>query len=264
MVGFGDQPQVRLRDYYQQVVNEIVDEQGIQRIEGPGHLVPANTSWVEAIQHSEWYVGGSGDSRPHYRYRRYLEILNGFTPAQGREALVDLGFGAGLFSWAFLDWATQRGVEYDRLDLYGLDHCPAMQQLAQEVRRRLLQHAANYPDLHFSVDVDDLCDQVAGNHGENTDYTITMGHVLVQAHTPDAIRDFTRVIAQVMGLIEPGRNCALVAVDASGERVAFAEGWAALLASLATVNIHHEELPISSTAINDSGRAKRAWLSLVL
>ena len=253
---------MHLKDHYQPVLNEIVDEHGVQRVEWPGHVVPAGTEWVEVVQHTEWYVGGSGDSRPHYRYRRYEAVIGGFTPGQGREALVDLGCGAGLFSWVFLDWAARRGVGRDRLDLYGFDHSPAMLQLALEARQRLLQYVPDYPALHCSDNVDSLCGQLTKNHRENTEYIITLGHVLVQAHTPDAIQSFTQVIAHVLRLIEPGRNCAVIAVDADGERDAFAEGWTALLGSLAAVNIHHEEIPIASTAINDNGRAKRAWLTL--
>ena len=262
MVGFGGQTQVRLRDYYQQVLQGIIDEQGIDRVEWPDHVVPANTEWVEVVQHTEWYVGGSADSREHYRYRRYMEVMGGFTPGDGRVALADLGCGAGLFSWVFLDWATRRGVGYHRLSLYGLDHCPAMLRLALEARQRLLQHVPDYPELHCRDDVEALCNQLTENHRQGTDYIVTLGHVLVQAHTPDAIQNFTRVIGHVMELIEPGRNCALVAVDASRERDAFAEGWTALLDSLARANICYAELPIAVTPINNNGRAKRAWLSL--
>ena len=216
MVGFSGQAQVRLRDHYQQVLSDIVDEQNIQRIQWPNHVVSANTGWVEVVQHTEWYVGGSGDSRAHYRYRRYRQVMGRLPPGEGREAHVDLGCGAGLFSLVFLDWATEKGVEYDRLDLYGLDHCPAMLQLAQETRNRLLQYVPNYPALHYGGDVDALCNQLRENHREGTDYTITLGHVLVQAHTPDVIQNFTRVISHIVALIGPGRNCALVAVDAAG------------------------------------------------
>ena len=262
MVNLGGQPQVLLQDYYQRVLNEIVDEYRIQRVESPGHVVPANAGWVEVVQHIERFVGGSGDSMPHYRYRRYSEVIGDLTPGQGREALVDLGCGCGLFSWVFLDWATRQGVGYDRLDLYGFDHSPAMLRLALEARQRLLLYAPNFPVFHCSGDVDGLCDQLAEHHEVNTEYTIALGHVLVQAHTPDAIRNFTRVIAYVMGLIEPGSNCVLVAVDADRRRATFAEGWAALLGNLETLNIVHEEAPVGSTAINDSGRAKRASLTL--
>ena len=253
---------MRLQDHYQEVLSEIVDEQNIQRVRRPNHKVSANAGRIEVIQHTEWYVGGSGDSQPHYRYRRYREVMGRLAPGDGRKALVDLGCGAGLFSWAFLDWASERGMSYERLDLYGLDHCPAMLQLAQEIRSRLLRYLPNYPALHYGGDVDALCNQLTGNHIEGTDYTITLGHVLVQAHAPDEIKSFTQVINHIMGLIGPGRNCTLVAVDANRERIAFAEGWEALLSSLERVNVHHEELPISPTAINDNGRAKLAWLTL--
>ena len=87
---------------------------------------------------------------------------------------MDLGCGAGWFSWVFLDWAAERGVGYDRLDLYGLDHCPAMLQLAQGARRRLLQYVPDYPVFHCSSEVDALCGLLTENHRENTDYTVTL------------------------------------------------------------------------------------------
>ncbi len=256
------QPRVALMDYYQPVLNEIVDDHGIQRVEGPGHIVSAHSEWVEVCQHTQWFVGGSADSKPHYRFRRYREMIRDFTASQGREALVDIGCGAGLFSWVFLDWATQQNLGYERIDLYGLDHCPAMLRLALEARQRLLQYLPDYPAFNCSDDVDALCNLLTENHQADTEYTITLGHVLVQAHSHDDIQNFTRVITQVMELLEPGRNCALVAVDADSQRSALAEGWEALLGNLEAVNIHYRDVSVHPTAINDSGRAKRASLFL--
>ena len=251
-----------LKDHYQEVLNEIVNEHGIPRIAGPSHVVAARTGWTEVVQHTEWYVGGSGDSRPHYRYRRYREAMCGFKPGTGREALVDLGCGAGLFSWVFLDWASLHGMSNSHVDLYGLDHCPAMLQLALTARQRLLKYVPDYPKMRCSDSTNGLLNLLTENHTENTEYTITLGHVLVQDHGPRAIENFTRVIEHVMGLNRPGRNCSLVAVDAAGEPEAFAEGWTALLASLSTFDVECEDIPFPSTQINDSQRAKLAWLTL--
>ena len=174
LFGFAGQTPVRLQDYYQQVVNDMAGELNIRQVPAANRVVPANMGWVGVVRHTKRYVAGNGDTQAHYRYRRYREMLVGFAPGEGREALVDLGCGAGWFSWVFPDWAAERGVGYDRLYLYGLDHCPAMLQLAQGARRRLLQYVPDYPVFHCSSEVDALCGFLTENHRENTDYTVTL------------------------------------------------------------------------------------------
>ena len=110
---------------------------------------------------------------------------------------MDLGCGAGWFSWVFLDWAAERGVGYDRLDLYGLDHCPAMLQLAQGARRRLLQYVPDYPVFHCSSEVDALCGLLTENHRENTDYTVTLNRSQGEMRIWEEVKQWSTSVSQV-------------------------------------------------------------------
>ena len=134
-------------------------------------------------------------------------------------AHVDIGCGAGAFSWAFIDWATEKGVELNRVSLYGLDHSPAMLYLAQEIRSRLSDTILDYPDLYYYQDVASLLDQLKEKHQEDKDYTITFGHVLVQVYGQDnadeAIYEFAQIVAQAYNMLGGLPLCNLVAVDAS-------------------------------------------------
>ncbi len=259
---YGQRQRIHVRDHYRRAIREIMAERNIQPpSQQPGYVVSADTGFMEVVQHTHWYVDRA-NRLPHYRYRRYREILDYLGPSGRREAHIDVGCGAGLFSWAFLDWATYQGLGFDRVDLYGLDHCPAMINLAREVRNRLMQDIANYPHLHYAHDVDVFLQSVEENHRTVTDYTITFGHVLVQAHAPHNIQDFARVIAHVYGLMDDESNCVLMAVDARRQAGAFAGGWDSLLNSLGRVGVHYEQATVPATRINDHNCAKVARLYL--
>lgn len=253
---------MRLQNHYQQVIGAIRREHDIPEPSSGQYLVTATASLAEVIRHTAWYVGGHADRVLHYRYNRYMEVMSRYKPGACRIAHVEIGCGAGLFSWVFLDWATAKGVEYDRLDLYGYDHSPAMLELARECRKRLLLHAPDYPPLHYESEVAALCTKLKENRQDGTNYVITFGHVLAQAHSPEAIKSFTKILIEVLKL---NGICILMAVDADQARAAFAKGWDALMNSLDSVtdlNIQHKNFSIQKTAINDDGRAKVAGLSL--
>ena len=252
--------------HYQRVINEIMIDHGIPPLgNGANPIVPANASRRQVIQHAEYFLGEGRDERPHYRYRRYLDLLKNFNTSASREAVVDMGCGAGVFSWVFLDWAVLNGQDYTGqdytdVDLYAFDHSPEMLWLAQEVRNRQLPQFPDYPSLRCSERVTDLCNQLTENHQSGTDYTITLGHVLVQAHTPSAIESFTRIVVHVLSLLEIGHNCALIAADARRQTAEFAIGWNALLASLREANVEVEERNLNSPRVNNAGDAKIAFL----
>ena len=258
MVRAAGQRQVRLREHYQRILGEIAREQNIEVRRRPCHLVRRNSSREHVIQNTVWYVGGLADARPHYRYRRYLEVLAGVTLMERRIAHVDLGCGAGLFSWVLPDWATERGIEDHHVDLYGMDHNLAMIELANKVREQLLRHRPDYPELRYESEADDLCTHLTANHRDDTKCIVTLGHVLVQARTRNAIQNFTQVIAHVVG---QANNCALIAIDADGGRDALETGWAALLNCLDREGMQSEEVRIQRSEINDNGRAKMALLT---
>ena len=114
-----------------------------------------------------------------------------------------------------------------------------------------------YPELHYSHKAKPLLRELTGNHQSGTDYTITFGHVLAQAHSPTNIKAFTRVILDILKLMDDGSNCFVVAVDARGASIPFAEGWTSLLGNLESANISYEPHNVPPTSkINDCSCAK--------
>ena len=197
MVNREDQIGPYIRDYYVDGIRQIMAERDIQPVDSPDHVVLANANFAEVTQYTYWYVY-RGDTQQDYRYRRYREVLGHITPSGRRVAHVDIGCGAGLFSWSFLDWAMENNLAYDRVDLYGFDHSVEMLNLAREMKTQLMQNIANYPDLHYVDNVDALLRELTEYRREATDYTVTFGHVLVQAHSSSVILDFVRVIVHII------------------------------------------------------------------
>ena len=246
-----------VKDHYRQVIQDIMKANGIPAPSfPPNHVIPSNATLRQVVRYTHWYLD-KGDSQEHYRYSRYLRMLLHLTASKGQIAHVDVGSGAGVFSWVFLDWAIWRRIKLERVDLYGLDHCPAMIQLAKMVSNKLKQQIPNYPDLSYSHDVDALLSYLMKNHREGTDYVITFGHVLAQAHSCIDIRNFTRVIAYIRNnLMDSQSECYLVAVDARSGFIAFVTGWSLLLKSLESTGIRHEQ---DSPVIFDSTAKARIY-----
>ena len=221
-----EQGVVFIKGLYHRAIYDIMDEHEISGLtNSPSHVVPEDAEFKDVLQYTEWHIGYKSRTasnlyrvvNEHYRYDRYRSVLNHRRASERRQAHVDIGCGAGVFSWAFLDWATTNGVGYDRVRLYGQDRCEAMVELAQEIRDRLAQNINDYPDLYYSSDVEVLLRQLTEHHREGTDYTITFGHVLVQSHTSEDIQTFTRVISYIIELMDQQSNCVLIAVDANGQ-----------------------------------------------
>ncbi len=163
----------------------------------PSFEISSNDGLPEVLQYADWYVAGRGDNEPHHRYNRYMSRLRGHPVPSKRQAHVDIGSGTGLFSWTFLDWAAENGIAFDRLDLYGLDHCQAMIDVAEMARIKLAKIIINYPTMNYCNDVDLLLPKITKNHQYGTDYLVTFGYVLIQANTPQNIHEFARVIAHI-------------------------------------------------------------------
>ena len=251
-----------IKDHYQPVIQGIAKAYGIKLLPNPSAVVSATGGFPEVVQHTAWYVGGDGDTRPHYRYRRYLEVLEQHIPvADGPLTHIDVGCGAGLFSWVLLDWVARHEIGFDQVGLYGIDHCPAMIRLAQMVTRRLSQRILDYPEAHYCQDPNVLLRQLEEQHSNDTNYIVTFGHVLVQANTPQNISAFAEIVAQIAKLMNARSRCALVAVDAQGRPVDLRSSWDLLLSSLAEYGKKCEQRLVAPTAINDNDRAKFAWLS---
>ena len=258
-------PPDHLRGHYVNVIREIMAEHNVEHAQHASYIVQANAEFGEVIQHTDRHAVGGVNSRPHYRYDRYSEVMALIAPSTRRIAHVDVGCGAGLFSWVFLDWATDRGLECGQLELYGLDHSPAMIALAYEVRARLTPHLPAYPDLHYADAVDVIINELTAQHRAGTDYIITHGHVLaqVQAQAPGNIENFARIIYHILQLPNDQANYTLIAVDAQHQSPMFTEGWGSLLANLDRVGINHYVTVVPKTFINDDGRAKYARLHLI-
>lgn len=253
--------QVRIMPLYQGAIRQIMADHDIEPLQNPGHIVGAGADFAEVVRHTHWYVD-RGDTRPHYRYRRYSEVLGHIKAGNRRVTHIDIGCGAGLFSWVFLDWARENGLTYDRVDLYGLDHSSEMINLAQQVRTKLMAVVPDYPALHYAHEVAALTRELNAHHQESTDYIITFGHVLVQAHSSRDIWNFVEVIfeAQTIGLPDSHPSCILIASDARNRSAEFSEGWDLLLNCLEEVEIGHSIVPVNTTQINDSNGAKIARL----
>ena len=256
---------MRIKPHYQRVIREIMKDCGISPTY-QWHVISKNARFEEVVAYTDHYVGKGNDERPnaqpHYRYHRYRELLSCLKPREQREAQVDLGCGAGLFSWVFLDWAVSKGFDLGHVDLYGLDHCQAMIRLAEEIRYRLMHHTSNYPVLRYSHNPESLLKALTENHCKDTDYTITFGHVLAQAHNANDLKAFTRVIAHILELMDARSTCVVLAVDALYWQTDFETGWSALLKCLGSANIRSKQHPVPCTEINDSRRARIASLYL--
>lgn len=236
----------------------------------PNHVVPASAGFTEVTQYTDWYVADRGlgiwpnyrRNQPNYRYRRYLEALGLLNAGGRREAQVDIGCGAGLFSWAFLDWARAQEIAYSNIDLYGYDHCRAIISLAGTIRDELIQRAPDYPILHYEHNIDSFLSLLTGQSQPDTDYNVTLGHVLVQSQAPDDIRTFTRIILHVLELLEPNCNCMLVALDSRRSSNVFADGWNELFRMLVAAGVEYQQIDVPRTAISNSNDTKLAIVQL--
>ena len=180
----------------------------------PGFEVPENAGLSEVLHYADWYIAGRGDREQHHRYRRCLGKLKGYPASDRQQVHVDIGCGTGLFSWALLDWATEKGISFNQIKLYGLDRCQAMLDLAKMVKVKLSRRINSYPDLNYHRNIDDLLQDLSESHEEGTDYVVTFGYVLIQVweYSRDSIQDFARIIAHIVKL--PGARCTVLEVDA--------------------------------------------------
>ena len=254
-----------IKDKYQIVLREIMRDYGIT----PGrpwfgHRVPPNATFNNVVQYADYYVGKGNDeqktSAPHYRYRRYLEVLDYLEIFEIRKVHIDVGGGEGLFSWAFLDWMTMTDVEFTRVNLFGYDYSNAMIRLAQEIGNRLRRLISDYPTLHYFSDITHLLDGLEENHQSGMDYIITFGHVLAQAHNPDAIGNFTKVIVHILKMMDNKSDCIVAAVDARNSSIEFGAGWDLLRKSVESQGIQYEPLSVRATPINDHRCARAALI----
>ena len=254
-----------VKDHYQDVIEEIIEDRRLKPLGRPPTPVVAETArFNEVLLHTDWFVHrGDNPLRPHYRYRRYRELLDGLeVSGAGRLTNVDIGSGAGVFPWVFLDWVADHDLDFDNIDLYGFDHSVAMRELAQLIRSGLTQYISDYPALHYSCDLDDFLQQLTESHIAGTGYVITLGHVLAQTfqYRPGDMENFAQIIAHLHNLLDDDSTSILIAADARRASSLFIAGWNLLLQRLTSSGIEYEHKLVWNTAINDDSRAKRAVL----
>ena len=249
-----------VREYYQDAISAILSKRNLRPLlSAPDFKVSPQLTVDAAIQYTDWYCHRS-DTHPHYRYRRYWEALCSTGSPRDRLIHVDIGCGAGAFSWAFLDWAEAWGINYRQVGLFGTDGCPAMLQAAQLIRGEMVQKIPYYPLLNYHPNIKSLLFDLKASRQRDADFVITFGHILVQSHNPYDVRGFTQVIKTVHELTPPSRKCILIAVDARRCSDALTKGWHLLLESLKAVNIPVATWQMSPTAINNSNDVKLANL----
>lgn len=254
---YQQQPASRIGELYCQVLRAIMREHNIEcPPTRPGHVIPAHASFQQVVQYTyDWYCVQRGTDSYQYRDRRYRQALASTEALGGRTAHIDIGCGAGLFSWVLLDWANDNGLPYGQIDLYGLDHSQEMINLAYAMRHGLAAHIADYPQLHYTHEVDVLLQDLTNGHHAGTDYIVTFGHVLVQIQRPghirdseDVIQDFTQVISHILHLTNGTGRCDLLAVDAHGDAETLETSWNALLSNLEQSGVSHQSLDAPRSA----------------
>ncbi len=205
----------------------------------PGHEVPADATFEQVVQYTDWHTadrprrtaGGDG----HYRYDRYAAVFNaglGHNSSR-RIAHIDIGCGAGLFSWAFLDWARAHQIEPGRLALYGYDHSSETIRLAWMMYHRLRTVYTGYPRLRYYHKSEPFLQRLTKEHDMDTDYILTFGYVLAGNQTPDDMHIFTQIVDSI-GDLNGSASYVLISSDATSGRHSSSsmKGWDTLLRAL--------------------------------
>ena len=139
-----------LRDYAGPLMSKPVDAK-----EGPPKtfIGRPDTPLDECLRYTKWHTC---DTTHRYdRFKDALRLFDGRDPEEApktsiAEALVDIGCGAGLFSWAFIDWAIRGGLTFTKLRklrLYGLDHCEQYLRLSRDIRELVLGSPPDRPPV---------------------------------------------------------------------------------------------------------------------
>ena len=224
--------------------------------------IPANATMHDCIGYTLYHVCGQrpGGKR-HYRYDRYgralrdtlrrieapfddlhrTEIPLDYIPGEpvpsvgtaGKNAHVvalDIGSGPGIFSWVAHDY-FQPSEEVD-LELFGLDRCPSMVDLARSLWQRMdtridLKVESDWKRIHSGLSM------TLSSHQDST-VIVTIGHLLVQiVDDCGPINQVARYVADCVSLASmPGTRsrCFVIGADAfsHGRRQLFRRAWECL------------------------------------
>lgn len=200
-----------IRYRYRDIIHSLAREHQVLSFD---YEVPEDATLPQCIGYANKYIVGLADSRPHYRYDRYMDVLKPALRQQsaiaGRMVHVDIGCGPGLFMWVVRDCfrpSSKIDVEY-----YGYDHAKDMARLAKIIWNRL-EEGVRYSFYHSIRDLESNMELATA---DRRNVLVTLGHVLVQTVDNDsALDDFARIIAKCARMA----NCLVIAVDArTGER----------------------------------------------
>ena len=236
---------------------EIMARLGIQS-RNPGYEVLPNAAFNDVVQYTEWHAAGGFQRATsvdeYYRYDRYAAALNAGLDHDfsRRIAHIDIGCGAGLFSWAFLDWARAHEIEPRRLALYGYDHSNEMIKLAWVMYHRLRKVYTGYPKLRYYQNRNQFLRRLTEEHDANTAYIVTFGYVLAGSHTDDDINIFTQIIAHIISLNGSASDVVLASDATSNKhRASFVEGWTKLLHALHARGVGCAQMPLATGYTGD-------------
>lgn len=229
-------------------------QQGIEAAtQQPRYEVGADASVSEVIQYTDWYLTTHGNDVEHYRFDRYFKAIDqALTNRDGKWIHIDIGCGAGTFSWAFLDWAIKHDISPTDLSLYGYDPSEEMIRLAWMLRAKLRSAVPHYPDLRYDSNYRSFVRRLANIRGQ-ANCLITMGHVLAGNHDDTDISAFTRIIERVTRLTNHISKVWLLASDATSgrHRTSFASGWRTLLSALQDCGLRYRSVPVFTGKSSD-------------
>ena len=236
-----------IREAYVSAIREVMADQGVEGAETwPPYNVHPDASLADVLQYTDWYATERGNEEEHYRFDRYYNAIEKSLREPGDKwAHIDVGCGAGVFSWAFLDWAAVRGIERSCVTLYGYDACREMVRLAWMLRAKLGRTVPDYPDLRYASDRGLFIRKLEASRID-ANCLITFGYVLAGNHSDDDIGVFQRVATTAVDMALPGRSVYLLASDAtSGRHLGqFGEGWRKLLSALQAADAQARPLPL--------------------
>ena len=243
-----------LRDIYVSAIREIMAQHEIEAAPAqPQYEVGTGASFTDAVQYTDWYLTTHGNDVEHYRFDRYFNAIDQvFGNYAGRLIHIDIGCGAGPFSWAFMDWATKRGMASADLSLYGYDPSQEMIRLAWMLRAKMRSADPSYPDLQYDSNYASFIRRLANIRG-HADCLITFGHVLAGNHDHDDIGSFTRIIDRVTRLTDHLDQVWLLASDATSDRHrdSFESGWSTLLLALQEIGVQRRSVPVFTGRSSD-------------
>lgn len=236
-----------IADCYQKTLREIKCQYikgGCNHEADYGYKIPLDISLEGAIK----YTGRYDES---YRYERYhkalgkmLEEKSLFSPANRRVVNLDLGCGAGFFSWIVRDYMLEKyGKNDGDIRLIGYDRAESMIRLAALFRKHLPM------GINFTgySKIGKIKKVLSGEDFSDCDVIVTLGHVLIQTKDNDAaIRGFCNIIRSLF----PANCCVLVAVDAITRAWAFHDAWKNFRAALEEAGVNMEsEKSIGSSSM---------------